>query len=88
VSFTVVAPAQYQARGGTIEVRRDSLTGALLGTSEEITATADQAPLRRRVALRPSSGGMHDLYFVFRNPGVKGDGLLFGVLTATFEVSP
>jgi hypothetical protein len=28
---------------------------------------------------------VHDLYLVFRNPQVKGDGFLFAVLTATFE---
>jgi hypothetical protein len=28
---------------------------------------------------------MHDVYLVFRNPEAKGDGFLFGVLTATFE---
>ena len=88
VSFTVVAPAQYQALGGTIEAHRDSLTGTLLGTSERVTATTDQAPLRRRVQLQPSSAGVHDLYFVFRNSEAKGDGFLFGVLTATFEAVP
>ena len=86
VSFLVAAPAQYQAKGGTIEVRADSATGAVLGTSEQIRPTTDQAPVRLRVALQATSG-IHDLYFVFRNPEASGDGFLFAVLTATFEAA-
>jgi cytochrome c len=82
VSFVVFAPSQYQARGGAIEVRADSTTGALLGTSEPIAPSADQAPAMRRVTLAPTSG-VHDLHLVFTNPDVK-DGFMFGVLTATF----
>ena len=82
VSFVAFAPTQYQARGGTIEVHADSATGALLGSSEPIAPTAEQAPVMRRVTLAPTSG-RHDLYFVFTNPDVK-DGFMFGVLTATF----
>jgi cytochrome c len=79
-----VAPSQYQAKGGKIEVRLDSQTGALLGESESIRPTADGAPVRLRTVLRPTSG-VHDVYVVFRNPDAKGDGFMFGVLTATFE---
>ena len=86
VTFLAVAPAQYQAKGGTIEVRVDSATGALLGASEQIRSTTDQAPVRLRVPLQATSG-IHDLYFVFRNPDASGDGFLFGVLTATFEAA-
>jgi hypothetical protein len=56
----------------------------LLGESEQIRSTTDQAPVSLRVAL-PSTSGAHDLYFVFTNPDAKGDGFMFGVLTATFE---
>ena len=86
VVFTGVAPAQHQARGGKVEVRLDSPTGPLLGESEMIRPTTDSAapPSRLRVALRPTSG-LHDVYLVFRNPDAKGDGFLFGLLTATFE---
>ncbi|HXE83290.1 MAG TPA: c-type cytochrome, partial [Gemmatimonadales bacterium] len=83
VTVVVVAPSQYQARGGGIEVRADSLTGALLGQSDPIQPTADQTPAMRRIPLAATSG-VHDLYFVFRNPGATGDGFMFGVLTATF----
>ena len=81
-----VAPAQYQAKGGKIEVHTDSLTGALLGESEPIQPTADQMPASRRVSL-PATSGVHDLYFVFTNPDAKGDGFMFGVLTVTFEAA-
>src|SRR6185503_10363405 len=39
VVFTAVAPAQYQAKGGKIEVHLDSPTGALLGESGPIRPT-------------------------------------------------
>jgi cytochrome c len=86
VVFSAVAPAQYQAKGGKIEVHLDSPTGALLGESEVIRPSADSsaAPLRLRTVLRPASG-VHDVYLVFRNSDAKGDQFLFGVLTATFE---
>jgi cytochrome c len=86
VSFMAVAPAQYQAKGGKIEVRVDSLTGPLLGESELIQPTADQMPAQRRVPLALTPG-VHDLYFVFTNPGATGDGFMFGVLTATFDAA-
>ncbi|MFL5604055.1 MAG: ThuA domain-containing protein [Gemmatimonadaceae bacterium] len=89
VTFTAVAPAQYQARGGKIEVHLDSPSGALLGESEPIRPTADSAarPAPLRTVLRPTSG-VHDLYFVFRNPDATGDGFMFGLVTATFEAAP
>jgi cytochrome c len=89
IVFTAVAPAQYQAKGGKIEVHLDSPTGALLGESELIRATADSTPrpLQLRTALKPTSG-LHDVHLVFRNPDANGDGFLFGVLTATFEAVP
>jgi cytochrome c len=85
----VVAPARFQARGGKIEVRLDSPTGALLGESELIRPTTDSVapPSRLRTPVTPTSG-LHDVYLVFRNPEAKGDGFLFGLLTATFEAAP
>jgi cytochrome c len=87
VTFAAVAPAQYQAAGGKVEVRIDSITGPLVGESELIRPTTDPAarPSMLHVALRPTSG-MHDVYLVLRSPtDVKGDQFLFGLLTATFE---
>ena len=84
VTFLVAAPAQYQAKGGKIAVHLDSPTGKVLGESEPIVSTTDEAPLPRRVPLQPTTG-VHDLYFVFTNPDATGDALLFAVLTATFS---
>ena len=84
VTFMAVAPSQYQAKGGKIEVRADSLSGALLGASEAIVPSDNQMPLQLRVPLAATSG-VHDLYVVFTNPEAKGDGFMFGVLTARFE---
>jgi cytochrome c len=89
VTFVAVAPARYQAKGGKVEVHLDSPTGPLLGETETIRPTTDSTapPSRLRTALRPTSG-LHDVYLVFRNPNVTGDGFLFGLLTATFEPVP
>jgi cytochrome c len=89
VVFTASAPAQYQAKGGKVEVHLDSPTGALLGESELIRPTTDQAapPSKLRVALQPTLG-VHDVYLVFRNPDAAGDQFLFGVLMANFEPAP
>jgi len=89
VVFAAAAPAQYQAKGGKIEVHLDSPTGALLGESELISPTADPGarPSQLRTTLRPTSG-LHDVYLVFRSPDAKGDQFLFGLLTATFEGVP
>jgi cytochrome c len=86
VVFAAVAPAQYQAKGGKIEVHLDSPTGPLLGESELIRATAEPGakPSQLRTTLR-ATPGQHDVHLVFRSPDAKGDGFLFGVLTATFE---
>jgi cytochrome c len=89
VILSAVAPAQYQAKGGKVEVHLDSPTGPLLGESELIRPTADPSakPSLLRTALRPTSG-LHDVYLVFRSPDAKGDQFLFGLLTATFESVP
>ena len=86
VTFTAVAPAQYQATGGLIEVHLDSPTGALLGKTNLIAPNASAAapPTVLRAAVQPTSG-IHDVYFVFRNPDAKGDQFMLGVLTATIE---
>jgi cytochrome c len=89
VILSAVAPAQYQAKGGKVEVHLDSPTGPLLGESEMILPTADPSakPSILRTALRPTSG-LHDVYLIFRTPDAKGDQFLFGLLTATFESVP
>ncbi|MFN2572275.1 MAG: PQQ-dependent sugar dehydrogenase, partial [Gemmatimonadales bacterium] len=84
VTLQVSAPLQYQAKGGTIAVHIDGPTGTLLGESQPILPTSDDAPVSRRVALQPTTG-VHDLYFVFTNSEAAGGGFLFAVMTATFE---
>jgi cytochrome c len=86
VTFAAVAPAQYQAKGGKIQVRLDSPTGVLIGESAAITPTsgANAPPSQLRTVLQPTAG-MHDVYLVFTNPDAKGEGFMFAVLTATFE---
>ncbi|NUO65360.1 MAG: PKD domain-containing protein [Gemmatimonadaceae bacterium] len=86
VVLAALAPTQYQAVGGVVEVRIDSAAGALIGTSEAIRPVADTAapPMQLRTALTPTAG-THDVYLVFRNPAVTKDALLFVLLTATFE---
>jgi cytochrome c len=86
ITITAVAPVQYQAKGGKIEVHLDSPAGALLGATDAIQPTTDQTPVSLRVVLPPTAG-VHDVYFVFSNPDATGDGFLFGVLTATFEAA-
>jgi cytochrome c len=88
VTFMVAAPTAYQATGGKIAVYLDSLTGPLLGESEAIRPTSDEAPVSRRVSLQPATGA-HDLCFAFTNPDAQagGTGFLFAVLTATFEAT-
>jgi cytochrome c len=88
VVFSAVAPARFQARGGKIEVRLDSPTGALLGESELIRPTTDSTarPYQLRTPLAPTAG-VHDVYFVFRSLGTTGDSFMFGLMTATFETA-
>jgi cytochrome c len=86
IVFTGLAPAQYQAKGGKIEVHSDSPTGALLGESGLISPTADPGarPSQLRTVIRRTAG-VHDLYLVFRNSEAQGDHFLFALLTAAFE---
>jgi cytochrome c len=88
VVVSVLAPARYQSAGGKVEVRVDSATGPLVGESELIRSTVDTilTPLRQPTTLHPTSG-VHDVYLVYRNPDAKGDPLLFGLLTATFDAA-
>ena len=79
-----VALAADNAAGGTIEVRLDSLSGPLVGTTEAMGAKGDKALDRRRVPV-PATPGVHDLYLVFRNERATRGQLLLYVTTATFE---
>ena len=86
VTVMLTAPAQYGARGGTLEIHADSASGTLLGASQPIAPqTAQNAPpIESRITLRPTSG-MHDLYVVVRNAAATTDGMLMVLITAKFE---
>jgi cytochrome c len=87
VSILGIAPGNYGAVGGTVEVRADSPTGTLLGTTEAIrpsTGADMPAPKPVRAALAPTTG-VHDLYLVFKNDQAPAGQMLFILLTATFE---
>ncbi len=70
ISVFAIADATRTA-GGKLEVRTDSPTGPLLGEGEVkngVTAPVT-IPIRSTGA---TSGGMHNVYFVFTNPDAKG----------------
>ncbi|HEU5184381.1 MAG TPA: carbohydrate-binding protein, partial [Gemmatimonadaceae bacterium] len=87
-TFSAVAPVpNVNSAGGKVEVRLDSATGTLVGETDVIQPQAAMgAPSRLRAAL-PSTSGVHDVYFVFRNEGAKEGQNLFVLLTAAFEQS-
>ncbi|HEY1952089.1 MAG TPA: ThuA domain-containing protein [Gemmatimonadaceae bacterium] len=87
ISLSALAPSQYQAKGGLIELHLDSPTGALLGATPTINPTSQAGPPSQLRVTIPRTSGVHDLYLVFRNPSVSGDQFLFAVTTATFEPS-
>lgn len=87
VEIMAVAPKspQISTEGATIEVREDSPTGKLVGSSEFIGDTgAGFAPKASLIKLQPSPG-MHDYYFVFTNPKAKGGNTLLIMMNTTFK---
>lgn len=84
LTLSALARSEDSAAGGTIEVRLDSVTGALLGETGAIGAKGEMVPDRRRVAI-PATTGVHDLYFVFRNEAAAGGQLLFYAIRAEVE---
>jgi cytochrome c len=85
VVIAAMAPAQYGAVGGKVEVRLDSAAGPLVGETETLqpSANANAPPSQLRAALKPTDG-MHDVFLVFRNDQAKAQQMLLIVLTATF----
>ncbi|HEX4931664.1 MAG TPA: hypothetical protein VFV33_00710, partial [Gemmatimonadaceae bacterium] len=67
-----------------VEVRMDSLTGPVIGETETIRAKGEMVPDRLRVAL-PTTNGVHDLYFVFRNEGAASGRPLFYAIRVAVE---
>jgi len=85
VVFSASAPVQYlNSAGGKLEVRLDTPSGALLGETPVIEPAATMgAQTMLRAPLQPTTG-VHDVYFVFRNPQAKDGQNLLVLTTATF----
>ncbi len=92
--------ARVDAKGASVEVRLDSPTGKILGESEKVTEApeggfrppAGVSPLewRRQNSAKPTVSisevtGKHDVYFVFKNSDVKGDGILASINEIEFK---
>ena len=90
------------ALGGSVEIRLGSPTGELLGQSEKIGIKEGggfRPPQgvsmlewrrmnsnRAKVVIKPTTG-VQDLYFIFKNPDVKGEEVLMGINEIEFKNS-
>ena len=89
MTFAVAMPAQLNAVGGRIEVHADSPTGPLVGKTEDVVPAKDQSaaammqPMIVKATVTPI-GGVHDVYFVFKNEKA-GKSALFVPATVTFS---
>lgn len=91
------AMSRVGAAGGTVEIRLDSPTGAVIGQSPAIEVRnqtpgggggqARRIPPRVQVSLTPTSG-QHDVYLVFKNPSAKSDQILMQVNAIQFVPAP
>jgi cytochrome c len=90
IMFVTMAPAEYGMTGGKIEVRLDSPTGELLGTTSEIAAKKGgqrPAPIIAQAKIKPTSG-LHDVYYVLKNETAKDGQSLFVVLKIQYMNNP
>ncbi|MCF2506430.1 ThuA domain-containing protein [Dyadobacter sp. CY107] len=91
LQLQAIAPKpQLNAVGGKVEVRLDSPTGPVVGSSEflEPTDKLDFKPNLLSVPIKFSDkpdGKLHDLYLVFTNPKADGHSLMV-VLGAEFKL--
>ncbi len=91
VVVTATAPkARLNARGGKIELRLDSPTGPLAGSSEFLEPSEQQGFAPAQVEIPVSlpagfDGQLHDAYLVFVNDG-PGDGNLMIVLGTRYRL--
>lgn len=91
LQLQAIAPKpQLNAVGGKVEVRLDSPTGPVVGSSEflEPTDKLDFKPNLLSVPIKLSDkpdGKLHDLYLVFTNPKADGHSLMV-VLGAEFKL--
>ncbi len=91
VTFIGNAPSNYGMMGGTVEIRLDSPTGTLIGTSSPIEgkALSQNAPPTQfkptiAVASIQPQEGKHDVYFVCRPLGAGQQGL-FVLMQVMFQ---
>lgn len=87
MTFTASAPGNYGFVGGVVEVRVDSPTGPVIGTSSRIApgqGAGQQAGIQVRAAIQKTEG-MHDLYLVYRNPGSAEGANLFVLVNVGLE---
>ncbi len=100
IEFFVQTLPRLEARGGTIEVRIDSVDGKIIGQSEfirpqRIPRSVKQADLldpdslRRQTTLQAlvdleETVGFHDVYFIFRNSDAKASEILLTVVELEF----
>jgi cytochrome c len=89
ITFIATAPTpQLNSAGGSVEVRLDSATGPVIGTTEAIRPSpAMGPPTPLRATLAPTSGP-RDVYFVFRNDSAPAGQSLFVLTVASFERAP
>ncbi len=83
------APSTYGMVGGSVEVRLDSPTGELIGTTSAIVAkpmdpTAPPMPAMALAQLKPQTG-KHDVYFVCKNDKAGTGQSLFVMMQVMFQ---
>ncbi len=81
VRLFALAPRQFQAMGGKVEIRLDAPDGPLLGETDFIRDVAMPTPFP--VALEPAVG-TRDVYFTFKNDEHDDQGMLFVLTTVEF----
>jgi cytochrome c len=88
VVFAVVAPVEtVNAAGGTVEVHIDSPTGPVIGESTPIIPTKgkfDKPMPIITTAKLTSPGGMHEVFFVYKNEKSPAGQLLFIMINVQY----
>ena len=91
LQLLAIAPkAQLNAAGGKVELRMDSPTGTLLGSSEilEPSEALDFKPATLVIPVRNPENkdtGLHDVYMVFVNPKAEERSLMV-IMGAEFKL--
>lgn len=83
VDVAAQAPTRADAAGGTVEIRLDSPTGTLIGSTSMINNRTSGA-LASKTRLAPTTG-LHDIYFVVKNPAARPNQVLLQLTSFTFR---